>query len=113
MAGGAGIHDGQGIQIAESGLTRISDRIASARAEFTGLSSQLSGQLAHLPRVWSGVGGSAFTRLHAEWQSRHAEITRALQQFEDALATTQRDASANDETQSGSLLRITSNLQQI
>ncbi len=105
--------DGQGIQIVEGGLNHIGDRINFAQAEFKRLSAMLSGQLEHMPQKWQGSGGAAFGKLHIEWQTRQGEIAKALQLFEDALSTTQKDASVNDESQSGSMFQINKNLEQV
>jgi len=105
--------DGQGIQIVDGGLTHIGDRINTAQAEFKKLSAMLSSQLEHMPQKWQGAGGIAFGKLHVEWQTRQAEITKALQLFEDSLSSTQKDASVNDETQSGSMFQINKNLEQV
>jgi len=107
------VSEGQGIQIVDGGLSQIGDRINYAQAEFKRLSTLLSGQLEHMPKSWEGLGGAAFGKLHAEWQVRQGEITKALQLFEDALTTTQKDAAVNDESQSGSMFRINGNLEQV
>ena len=72
----------------------------------------LSGQIASMPQKWQGAGGTAFSKLHVEWQTRRARSPRRSSSSR-TRSHHEKDASVNDESQSGSMFQINKNLEQV
>jgi WXG100 family type VII secretion target len=97
---------GQGAQT----LTRAAGLVADARADFDGLSRRLDAQIAGLQGRWAGAGATAFFALHTAWADRQHVITRALDDFEASLISTERDNVVTDDAQSATYHRTAGRL---
>lgn len=104
MAGAPEMGQGEGT------LTRAAGLVADAKADFDTLSNNLSGQIAGLQGKWAGAGGTAFFALHQAWSDKQRVITRALNEFEASLTSTERDNMATDDTQSSNYNRVAGRL---
>lgn len=94
----------------EGTLTRAAGLVAEAKADFDSLSNNLSGQISGLQGRWQGAGGSAFFALHQAWTEKQGVITRALNEFEASLTSTERDNMSTDDTQSSNYNRVAGRL---
>ena len=94
----------------EGTLTRAAGMVADAKADFDGFSRRLEGQIAGLQGRWTGAGAAAFFALHQAWTEQQNVITRALDEFEVSLTTTERDNVATDEAQSANYHRTAGRL---
>jgi len=94
----------------ERTLTRAAGLVAEARTDLDGLSRRLDGQIAGLQGRWAGAGATAFFALHRVWTERQHVITRALDDFESALVSTERDNLATDDAQSATYHRTAGRL---
>lgn len=81
-------------------LTRAAGLVAEAKRDFDALSGRLEGQITGMAGQWVGAGGSAFQALQAAWTDRQRVITRALDDFEASLRSTEKDFMTTDDTQS-------------
>jgi WXG100 family type VII secretion target len=84
----------------EKTLTRAAGLVADAKTDFDGFSGRLDAQIAGLQARWAGSGATAFFALHRAWTEKQAVITRALNEFEASLVSTERDNVATDDAQS-------------
>ena len=84
----------------EKTLTRAAALVADAKTDFDGFSRRLDAQIAGLQGRWVGTGATAFFALHRAWTEKQDVITRALNEFEASLVTTERDNVATDDAQS-------------
>jgi WXG100 family type VII secretion target len=84
----------------EKTLTRAAGLVADAKTDFDGFSRRLDAQIAGLQGRWAGSGATAFFALHLAWTEKQAVITRALNEFEASLVSTERDNVATDDAQS-------------
>jgi len=74
--------------------------VAHAKGDFDRLSATLSDNILAQQAKWQGQGGKAFFNLHQAWTEKQDKIVRALNEFESALTTTERDNITTDQTQS-------------
>jgi uncharacterized protein YukE len=91
-------------------LSKGAGLVAEARLDFDRISSRLDGQIQGLRGQWQGAGGAAFFTLHQAWTERQRIIVWALDDFEGALATTERDNVSTDDAQSAHYAHTTSRL---
>ena len=84
----------------EKTLTRAAALVADAKTDFDGFSRRLDAQIAGLQGRWVGTGATAFFALHRAWTEKQDVITRALNEFEASLVSTERDNVATDDAQS-------------
>ncbi len=84
----------------EKTLTRAAGLVADAKTDFDGFSRRLDAQIAGLQGRWAGAGATAFFALHRAWTEKQDVITRALNEFEASLVSTERDNVATDDAQS-------------
>jgi WXG100 family type VII secretion target len=94
----------------EGTLGRGAALVAGARLDLDRISSRLDGQIQGLRGRWQGSGGTAFFTLHQAWTEKQRTIVRALDAFEGALTSTERDNLATDQAQSADYARTTSRL---
>lgn len=81
-------------------LSRAAGLVSEAKADFDALSTRLEGQITGMAGQWVGAGGSAFQALQAAWTERQRVITRALDEFEASLRSTEKDFTGTDDQQS-------------
>lgn len=81
-------------------LSRAAGLVATARSDFDRLSATLSDNITAQQSKWQGQGGRAFFNLHQAWTEKQNRIVRALNEFEAALTTTERDNVNTDQSQS-------------
>ena len=81
-------------------LSRAAGLVTEAKADFDALSTRLEGQITGMAGQWVGAGGSAFQALQAAWTERQRVITRALDEFEASLRSTEKDFMGTDDQQS-------------
>jgi uncharacterized protein YukE len=81
-------------------LSRAAGMVATAKSDFDKLSATLSDNLLAQQSKWQGQGGSAFTNLHTAWTEKQNRIVRALNEFESALTSTEKDNINTDQSQS-------------
>jgi WXG100 family type VII secretion target len=91
-------------------LSRAAGMVANARGDFDRLSRTLADTIVGYQGAWQGQGGRAFFNLHRAWTERQDRIVRALDDFETALTSTERDNIATDQSQSDNLARTHSRL---
>jgi WXG100 family type VII secretion target len=91
-------------------LSRAAGMVAAARADFTRDAARLEHQISGLRGRWQGAGGQAFFALQQAWSERQRVIVAALDGFEHALRSTERDNVGTDETQQGYQLSLASRL---
>ncbi len=81
-------------------LTRAAGMVAQAKSDFDRLSATLSDNIMAQQSKWQGQGGRAFFNLHQAWTEKQTRIVRALNEFEAALTSTERDNINTDQSQS-------------
>ena len=81
-------------------LSRAAGMVATAKSDFDRLSATLSDNLVAQQAKWQGQGGRAFTNLHQAWTEKQNRIVQALNEFEAALTSTERDNINTDQAQS-------------
>jgi uncharacterized protein YukE len=86
-------------------LSRAAGMVATARGDFDRLSAVLSDNITAQQSKWQGQGGRAFFNLHQAWTEKQNRIVRALNEFEAALQSTERDNVNTDQTQSDNMNR--------
>jgi len=91
-------------------LSRGAALVAGAKVDFDRISNKLEGQIQGVRGRWQGAGGTAFFRLHQAWSEKQKVIVRALDEFEGALTSTERDNVSTDEAQSAICARTTTRL---
>lgn len=91
-------------------LSRAAGMVATAKQDFDRISRDLSGKISGLQGQWVGAGGTAFMNLHQEWTRQHQVITNALNEFEAALTSTERDNTSTDEGVASPMTNLTSRL---
>ena len=79
--------------------------VAEARQDFGRLDRELTEHLAQARSLWAGQGGSGFQALGLAWSERQRTIVAALDRFEDALRSTERDNTTTDEAQSAAFVQ--------
>jgi WXG100 family type VII secretion target len=84
---------GQGALSTSAGL------VDEARQDLDRLNSELVSHIDAARSRWTGQGGSAFSALGHAWSEKQRAIVRALDGFEVALRSTERDNVTTDETQ--------------
>ena len=97
---------GQGVGTLSKGAALV----AGAKVDFDRISNKLDGQIQELRAAWRGAGGTAFFTLHQAWTEKQIVIVRALDEFQSALTSTERDNVSTDEAQSANYGRTTSRL---
>ena len=91
-------------------LSKGAAMVAGAKLDFDRISIRLDGQIQGLRARWQGAGGTAFFTLHQAWTEKQKTIVAALNEFESALTSTERDNVSTDEVQSANYARTTSRL---
>jgi WXG100 family type VII secretion target len=81
-------------------LSRAAGMVTTARSDFDRLSRTLSDNITAQQSKWQGQGGRAFFNLHQAWTEKQNRIVQALNEFEAALTSTERDNINTDQTQS-------------
>jgi WXG100 family type VII secretion target len=83
----------------EGTLTKAAGLVSEAKQDFDRLSGKLEGQITALQGKWAGAGGQAFFTLHRAWTEKQKVIVNALNEFENSLVGTEKDAMSTDDTQ--------------
>ena len=91
-------------------LSKGAGLVAEAKVDFDRINNTLEGEIQGLRGRWQGAGGTAFFALHQAWTEKQKVIVQALNEFESALTTTERDNVSTDEAQSANYARTTSRL---
>ena len=91
-------------------LSKGAGLVGEAKADFERISNTLEGQIQGLRGRWQGAGGTGFFTLHQAWTEKQTVIVQALNEFESALTSTERDNLSTDEAQSANYARTTSRL---
>jgi uncharacterized protein YukE len=86
-------------------LSTAATMVADARHDLDRLTGELDHHLAAAGSRWSGQGGAAFTALGRAWSERQRAIVAALDGFETALRSTERDNTTTDDTQAAAFGR--------
>lgn len=94
----------------EDTLVKAADMVRNAKADFDRLAGQLEGQIQGLQGRWAGQGGRAFFQVHQAWSEKQRIVVKALDDFEQSLVSTDKDAKATDEASSSSMANINSRL---
>ena len=81
-------------------LSRAAAMVATAKSDFDRLSATLSDNITSQQSKWQGQGGRAFFSLHQAWTEKQNRIVQALNEFEAALTSTERDNINTDQSQS-------------
>jgi WXG100 family type VII secretion target len=81
-------------------LSRAAAMVTSAKGDFDKLSQTLSDNILAQQSKWQGQGGRAFFNLHQAWTEKQNRIVSALNEFEQALTSTEKDTTNTDQTQS-------------
>ena len=81
-------------------LSRAAGMVATAKTDFDRLSRTLSDTIVGYQAKWQGQGGRAFFNLHQAWTEKQDRIVTALNEFETALTSTERDNINTDQSQS-------------
>src|SRR5258708_2013374 len=81
-------------------LSRAAGMVSPARTDFAKLSAALSNNIHANQTKWQGQGGQSFFRLHQAWTEKQDRIVKALNEFESALTSTERDNVSTDQAQS-------------
>ena len=103
-------HQGTGLSAAQGALVQAADHVTQARADVTGLGTQLAGQIEGMGAKWGGEGARAFHRLHVAWQEKQRRIVGALDDFAESLGQTDRDNLATDQAQADLSARLVARL---
>ena len=91
-------------------LAAAAESVTRARVDVERLSATLEDHLASLHGRWSGRGGAAFVALQRAWTDRHRVVLTALDRFDAALRTTEREVAAADEEQSSAYAALAARL---
>ncbi len=91
-------------------LSRAASMVATAKGDFDRLSATLSDSLLAQQAKWQGQGGRAFTNLHQAWKEKQDRIVLALNEFESALTSTEKDNINTDLAQSDYMTKHQSRL---
>ena len=91
-------------------LSRAAGMVATAKGDFDRLSATLSDNLLAQQAKWQGQGGRAFTNLHQAWKEKQDRIVLALNEFESALTSTEKDNINTDLAQSDYMTKHQSRL---
>jgi uncharacterized protein YukE len=89
----------------EGTLSTAAGMVAEARHDLDRLDRELGQHLAEARGVWGGAGSSAFQALGQAWADRQRVIVGALDHFEEALRSIERDNTGTDESQSAAFTR--------
>jgi WXG100 family type VII secretion target len=81
-------------------LSRAAGMVTAAKSDFDRLSHTLSDNITAQQSKWQGQGGRAFFSLHQAWTEKQNRIVQALNEFEAALTSTERDNVNTDQAQS-------------
>ena len=91
-------------------LSAAAESVTRARVDVERLSATLEDQLASLHGRWSGRGGAAFVSLQRAWTDRHRVVLGALEDFDAALRTTEREVVGADEEHGGTYAALVARL---
>jgi uncharacterized protein YukE len=86
-------------------LSAAAVMVCGARQDFDRLDQELTEHLARARSLWGGQGSAQFQALGLAWSERRRTIAAALDRFEDALRSTERDNTATDEAQSAAFVQ--------
>lgn len=78
--------------------------VSEARRDLDRLDAELTAHLADARATWSGRGGVAFQALGVAWSDKQRAIVGALEGFEEALRSTERDNVRTDEEQTAAFV---------
>ena len=95
----------------EQVLSRAAGMVTAAKADFIRDAANLENQINGLRGRWQGAGGNAFFALHQAWTEKQRIILAALDEFDQALRSTERDNVATDEGASAASVNLTSRLE--
>ena len=84
-------------------LSRAAGMVTNAKSDFDRLSRTMSDTIVSYQSKWQGQGGKAFFGLHQAWTEKQDRIVRALNDFEAALTSTERDNVNTDQAQSDNM----------
>jgi WXG100 family type VII secretion target len=84
-------------------LSRAAGMVSNAKTDFDRMSRTMSDTIIGYQGKWQGQGGKAFFGLHQAWTEKQDRIVRALQDFEAALTSTERDNINTDQSQSDNM----------
>jgi uncharacterized protein YukE len=84
----------------ERTLSRGATMVSTARSDFNKLSANLSDNILAQQAKWQGQGGKSFFNLHQAWTDKQNKIVAALNEFEAALTSTEKDNITTDQSQS-------------
>lgn len=93
-------------------LSAAAGMVADARRDFDRLDGDLVQHLEAAKVCWSGQGGSSFTALGLAWRDKQRTIVSALDLFEAALRSTEKDNIGTDDAQSAAFVRHQQRLDQ-
>lgn len=94
----------------EQVLSRAAGMVTAAKADFTRDAANLENQINGLRGRWQGAGGNAFFTLHQAWTEKQRVILSALDEFERALRSTERDNVSTDEAQQAANVNLAGRL---
>jgi uncharacterized protein YukE len=86
-------------------LSRAAGLLADARADLERYNTEVVERIDSARATWVGRGGTAFSALGHAWSDKQRTITAALDGFEVALRSTERDYTSTDEVQSSMFTR--------
>jgi WXG100 family type VII secretion target len=91
-----------GMELGEGTLTRIAGIVSDHRDRFTNESKMLDGRILERQNAWLGAGGGSFFNLHQAWMEKTTKIVQALNEFEAAIRSSEKDAMTTDQDQAAS-----------
>jgi uncharacterized protein YukE len=86
-------------------LSRAAGMVAEARGDFDRYNHELVQTIDSTRAVWAGQGARAFSSLGLAWSAKQRTITDALDRFETALLSTEKDNVSTDDAQSSVFAR--------
>ena len=86
-------------------LSRGARMVAHARGDFERYNHELVQHIDSARAVWAGQGARAFDSLGHAWSEKQRTITDALDRFEAALLSTEKDNLNTDDAQSSAFAR--------
>lgn len=86
-------------------LSRAAGIVADARGDFERYNDELVHHIDSARAVWTGQGARAFSSLGLAWSAKQRTITDALDRFETALLSTEKDNVSTDDAQSSVFAR--------
>lgn len=81
----------------EGTLQKASGLVTEAKADFDRLAAKMHGELSSVS--WGGQGATAFQGLNNAWNEKQRTIVKALDDFSNALVTTNQTNVSTDQDQ--------------